>query len=62
LPGGSRFRQVIYHSHEVAEVLDRIEEYFATVAAGQTYVGEGGTGEPDEAPALDSCEAAAVEV
>src|SRR5919107_329717 len=60
LPGGSRFRQVIYHSHAVAEVLDRIEEYFETVAAGRTYVGEGGADEPDEAPALDSCEAATV--
>ncbi|HEX8161925.1 MAG TPA: tRNA dihydrouridine synthase DusB [Pyrinomonadaceae bacterium] len=62
LPGGSRFRQVIYHSHAVAEVLDRIEEYFETVAAGLTYVGEGGADEPEDAPALDSCEAATVEV
>ncbi|MCA1815407.1 MAG: tRNA dihydrouridine synthase DusB [Acidobacteria bacterium] len=61
LPGGARFRQVIYHSHSVTEVLDRIEEYFETVASGRTYVGEGGAGEPEEAPALDSCEAAAVE-
>src|SRR5919202_3248720 len=57
LPGGARFRQVIYHSHSVTEVLDRIGEYFETVAAGRTYVGEGGD-EPEEAPALDSCEAA----
>jgi tRNA-dihydrouridine synthase len=61
LPGGARFRQVIYHSHSVTEVLDRIEEYFETVAAGRTYVGEGGEAEPEEAPALDSCEAATVE-
>jgi tRNA-dihydrouridine synthase B len=61
LPGGSRFRQVIYHSHAVNEVLDRIEEYFETVASGRTYIGEGGADEPDEAPALDSCEAATVE-
>ena len=58
---GARFRQVIYHSHSVTEVLDRIEEYFETVAAGRTYVGEGGADEPEEAPTLDSCEAAAVE-
>jgi tRNA-dihydrouridine synthase B len=57
LPGGARFRQVIYHSHSVEEVLERIGEYFETVAAGRTYLGEGG-GEPEEAPALDSCEAA----
>jgi nifR3 family TIM-barrel protein len=61
LAGGARFRQVIYHSHSVTEVLDRIEEYFETVAAGRTYLGEGGAAEPEEAPALDSCEAATVE-
>jgi nifR3 family TIM-barrel protein len=59
LPGGARFRQVIYHSHSVAEVLDRIGEYFETVAGGRTYLGEGGP-EPEEAPALDSCEAATI--
>src|ERR687885_2137213 len=59
LPGGARFRQVIYHSHSVTEVLERIGEYFETVAAGRTYVGEGGPDEPEaEAPTLDSCEAA----
>ena len=59
LPGGARFRQVIYHSHSVTEVLDRIGEYFETVRSGRTYVGEGGPDEPEEeAPVLDSCEAA----
>src|ERR687884_1890728 len=59
LPGGARFRQVIYHSHSVTEVLERIGEYFETVAAGRTYVGEGGPEETEEAaPTLDSCEAA----
>jgi nifR3 family TIM-barrel protein len=61
LNGGARFRQVIYHSHSVDEVLDRIGEYFETVAAGRTYIGEGGAEEPEEeAPALDSCEAATI--
>ncbi|HEU4594210.1 MAG TPA: tRNA dihydrouridine synthase DusB [Pyrinomonadaceae bacterium] len=60
LPGGARFRQVIYHSHAVEEILDRIGEYFETVAAGRTYVGEGGAEEDEEAPVLDSCEAATV--
>ncbi|MCA1849525.1 MAG: tRNA dihydrouridine synthase DusB [Acidobacteria bacterium] len=60
LPGGARFRTVIYHSHAVEEVLARIEEYFETVAAGRTYVGEGESTEEVEAPALDSCEAASV--
>jgi nifR3 family TIM-barrel protein len=59
LPGGARFRQVIYHSHSVEEVLDRIGEYFETVASGRTYLGEGGD-ESEEAPALDSCEAATI--
>ncbi|MGB8509747.1 MAG: tRNA dihydrouridine synthase DusB [Pyrinomonadaceae bacterium] len=58
LAGGSRFRQVIYHSHSVTEILDRIADYFETVAAGRVYLGEE-TGEVEEdAPVLDSCEAA----
>ena len=62
LPGGGRFRQVIYHSHSVNEVLDRIEEYFETVAAGRYYAGEGDAGgAEEEAPVLDSCDAATVE-
>ncbi|HWS56660.1 MAG TPA: tRNA dihydrouridine synthase DusB [Pyrinomonadaceae bacterium] len=61
LVGGARFRQVIYHAHTVTEVLDRIGEYFETVAAGRFYVGEGEPPpEEQEAPALDSCEAASV--
>ena len=58
LPGGSRFRQVIYHSHSVGEVLDRIGEYFETVASGRAYLGEGPAADEEEAPVLDSCEAA----
>ncbi len=62
LQGGSRFRQVIYHSHSVNEILDRIGDYFETVAAGRTYLGEDGAATDDatEAPVLDSCEAATV--
>jgi nifR3 family TIM-barrel protein len=59
LPGGARFRQVIYHSHSVTEVLDRIGEYFETVQAGRFYEGEGAELE-EAAPSLDSCEAATV--
>jgi tRNA-dihydrouridine synthase B len=66
LVGGSRFRQVLYHSHEVSEILERIEEYFETVEAGRIYIGEGDpageTAAEAEPPALDSCEAATVEV
>jgi tRNA-dihydrouridine synthase B len=60
LHGGARFRQVIYHSHSVDEILERIGEYFETVAAGRTYLGEGGEEPEAEAPALDSCEAATI--
>ena len=60
LPGGGRFRQVIYHSHSVTEVLDRITDYFETVRAGRFYEGEGAATEEEDAPALDSCEAATV--
>ena len=59
LPGGARFRTVIYHSHKVDEILERIGEYFETVEAGRTYLGEGGAEvEETEAPTLDSCEVA----
>jgi hypothetical protein len=53
---------VLYHSHAVDEILERIEEYFETVEAGRVYIGEGDTGETEETPSpvLDSCEAATV--
>jgi len=59
LQGGALFRTSIYHSHTVEEVLDRIEEYFEAVETGQPYYGEAGA-PIEEAPELDSCEAAAV--
>jgi tRNA-dihydrouridine synthase B len=69
LPGGATFRQSIYHSHSVFEVMERIAEYFSAMSEGRAY------GNPEleitpgpeldsceidscEAPALDSCEAA----
>lgn len=58
LPGGSRFRTSIYHSHSVDEILARIEEYFAAVAAGVPYGTEDDAPVITEAPILDSCEAA----
>jgi len=61
LTGGARFRQTVYHSHSVEEVLDRIEEYFETIAAGREYFGEESASDAEEeAPALDSCEAASI--
>src|ERR1043165_3455341 len=58
LHGGARFRQLLYHSPSVDEILERIGEYFETVAAGRPSLGEGGEEPEAEAPALDSCEAA----
>ena len=61
LQGGALFRTALYHSHSVAEILDRISEYFETITAGRQYFGEAGQArELIEAPALDSCEAASV--
>jgi hypothetical protein len=62
LQGGALFRTSIYHSHSVEEILDRILEYFEAIAAGRPYHGEAGAAahEEEEAPVLDSCEAATV--
>ena len=61
LQGGALFRTALYHSHSVAEILDRISEYFETITAGRQYFGEAGPPqEIVEAPVLDSCEAASV--
>src|SRR5215212_2975436 len=59
LQGGALFRTSIYHSHTVEEVLDRIEEYFEAIETGRPYYGEAGA-PIEEAPVLDSCEAATV--
>ncbi|CAN5814221.1 tRNA dihydrouridine synthase DusB [soil metagenome] len=58
LQGGALFRTSLYHSHSVEEILLRIEEYFSAIESGQPYFGEAGKQE-EEAPVLDSCEAAA---
>jgi tRNA-dihydrouridine synthase B len=61
LHGGALFRQAVYHSHSVEEVLTRIYEYFEAMEAGRPYYGEGKPEEvEEEAPVLDSCEAASV--
>lgn len=61
LQGGSLFRQAVYHSHSVEEVLGRIYEYFYAMERGLPYYGEGKPEEAvEEAPVLDSCEAAGV--
>jgi tRNA-dihydrouridine synthase B len=61
LSGGALFRTTIYHSHSVTEILDRISEYFEAIASGLPYFGENSAREmEEEAPVLDSCEAASV--
>ncbi|MCP9496531.1 MAG: tRNA dihydrouridine synthase DusB [Pyrinomonadaceae bacterium MAG19_C2-C3] len=59
LLGGSRFRTALYHSHTVAEILTRIDEYFDHVREGRMYMGEEDAAMEDMTePVLDSCEAA----
>lgn len=59
LLGGSRFRTALYHSHTVAEILTRIDEYFECVREGRMYMGEEDAAMEDAPePVLDSCEAA----
>lgn len=55
LVGGAQFRQTLYHSHSVREVLDNIGNYFETLQAGETY-GDGMI--ETEAEAMDSCDSA----
>jgi nifR3 family TIM-barrel protein len=57
LQGGALFRTSLYHSHSVEEILNRIEEYFEAIETGSPYFGEAGA-PIEEAPELDSCEAA----
>jgi tRNA-dihydrouridine synthase B len=61
LSGGALFRTTLYHSHSVTEILDRISEYFEAIASGRHYLGENASRQTEEeAPVLDSCEAASV--
>jgi tRNA-dihydrouridine synthase B len=60
LQGGALFRTAVYHSHSVDEILTRIEEYFEAIDNDRPYFGEGANQLVEEAPVLDSCEAASV--
>ena len=55
LIGGAQFRQTLYHSHSVQEILDNITTYFETLSEGQTF-GDGLI-ESDKDLEIDSCEA-----
>ena len=37
LPGGAQFRQTLYHSHSVQEILDNITIYFGSLSVGTTF-------------------------
>jgi nifR3 family TIM-barrel protein len=58
LQGGALFRTSLYHSHSVEEILERIAEYFSAISDGRPYYGEAGAPVEEEAPILDTCEAA----
>ncbi len=54
LVGGAQFRQTLYHSHSVDEILENIGVYFATLEKGTLY-GDGLI--EAEEPAIESCDA-----
>lgn len=58
LVGGAQFRQTLYHSHSVTEILDNITNYFATLESRETF-GDGLT-ESDADIEFDSCDAPSV--
>jgi nifR3 family TIM-barrel protein len=54
LVGGAQFRQTLYHSHSVEEILDNITTYFNTLTSGNEY-GDGLV--ESEVPQIESCDA-----
>jgi tRNA-dihydrouridine synthase len=54
LPGGAQFRQTLYHSHSVQEILDNITIYFGSISVGSTF-GDGIV-EADADLEITSCE------
>jgi tRNA-dihydrouridine synthase len=54
LPGGAQFRQTLYHSHSVQEILDNITTYFGSISVGSTF-GDGIV-EADADLEITSCE------
>lgn len=54
LPGGAHFRQTLYHSHSVQEILDNITIYFSSTSTGH-IVGDGSV-EADADLEITSCE------
>ncbi len=58
LIGGAQFRQTLYHSHSVEEILENIGVYFETFSSGNIY-GDGAV--ENDAPILDSCDVFSVQ-
>ncbi|HXH70087.1 MAG TPA: tRNA dihydrouridine synthase DusB [Pyrinomonadaceae bacterium] len=56
LIGGAQFRQTLYHSHSVQEVLDNIGLYFTTLTEGEEY-GDGLI--EADVPIIDTCNVSA---
>ncbi|MDM7923211.1 MAG: tRNA dihydrouridine synthase DusB [Pyrinomonadaceae bacterium] len=54
LVGGAQFRQTLYHSHSVDEILENITTYFNTLTAGGGY-GDGVV--EADVPQIESCDA-----
>ena len=55
LRGGAQFRQTLYHSHSVDEILDNISIYFRTIEEYQTF-GDGVVEAADDDLEMMSCE------
>lgn len=57
LVGGAQFRQTLYHSHSVEEILENITVYFETLASGNRY-GDGVIeADDDQQTVINSCDA-----
>jgi nifR3 family TIM-barrel protein len=53
LVGGAQFRQTLYHSHSVQEILDNIAVYFKTLESGEQY----GDGQVEAGgPVIETCD------
>lgn len=55
LVGGAQFRQTLYHSHSVEEVLENIGTYFQTLDEGKVY-GNGQVESAEDFPQITSCD------
>ena len=59
LVGGAQFRQTLYHSHSVAEILDNISIYFESLARGDGF---GDNSVETDTEEITSCDASPLDV